>query len=249
METDPIKQFEITRLIPLEIAGLDASFTNAALWMMLVVLAASVFMLFGIRSRSTVPGRIQAMVEMLYEFVANMLRDNAGKEARPYFPFIFTLFVFILGCNLAGLLPYSFTVTSHIVVTFALAIVVFLGVTGIGFLKHGFHFLRLFAPEGVPWWLLPLITPMEIISYFIRPISLSVRLFANMLAGHLMLKVFAGFVVALGGLGAFGVLGAAAAFGFEIALTLLELLVAVLQAYVFAILSCIYLNDALHPAH
>jgi len=249
LETDPIKQFEISRLIPLEIAGVDASITNAAMWMMAVVLAISVFMLFGIRRRATVPGRSQAMVEMLYEFVAGMVRDNAGNEARPYFPFIFTLFVFILGCNLAGLLPYSFTVTSHIVVTFALAMAVFVGVTIVGFVKHGLKFLRLFAPEGVPLWLLPLITPMEIISYFIRPISLSVRLFANMLAGHLMLTVFAGFVVALGALGVLGVFGAALAFAFEIALTLLELLVAVLQAYVFAILSCIYLNDALHPAH
>lgn len=249
MDTDPIEQFEIQRLIALEIAGVDASITNSAVWMMIVVGAVSLFMVLGMRRASAVPGRMQSAVEAFYEFVAGMVRDNVGSEGRPYFPFIFTLFAFILGCNLAGLLPYSFTVTSHIVVTFALAMVVFLGVTIVGFVKHGLGFLRLFAPEGVPLWMLPLIAPMEVISYFIRPVSLSVRLFANMLAGHMMLKVFAGFVVSLGALGIFGIFGAALAFAFEIALTLLELLVAVLQAYVFAILSCIYLNDAMHPSH
>lgn len=249
MDTDPIHQFEIKRLIELEIAGMDASFTNSALWMMIVVLAVSVFMGLGMRRPAAVPGRLQSAVELFYEFVASMVRDNVGNEGRPYFAFIFTLFAFILGCNLAGLLPYSFTVTSHIVVTFALAAVVFVGVTVVGFAKHGLGFLRLFAPEGVPWWMMPLIVPMELISYFIRPVSLSVRLFANMLAGHMMLKVFAGFVVSLGALGVFGVFGAALSFAFEIALTLLELLVAALQAYVFAVLSCIYLNDAMHPSH
>jgi len=249
VDTDPIEQFEIHRLIALEIAGVDASITNSALWMMIVVVAVSLFMFFGMRRAAAVPGRMQSAVELFYEFVAGMVRDNVGNEGRPYFAFIFTLFAFILGCNLAGLLPYSFTVTSHIVVTFALAMVVFVGVTVVGFVKHGLGFLRLFAPEGVPWWMMPLIVPMEIISYFIRPVSLSVRLFANMLAGHMMLKVFAGFVVSLGALGVLGIFGAALSFAFEIALTLLELLVAALQAYVFAVLSCIYLNDALHPSH
>lgn len=249
MATNPIEQFQIIPKVPLEIAGLDASITNSALWMMVVVGALSAFMLAGMRRSAPVPTRLQSMVELLYEFVANMVRENVGAEGRRYFPFIFTLFAFILGCNLAGMLPYSFTVTSHIAVTFALALVVFLGVTIIGFAKNGVSFLRLFAPHGVPLWLMPLIVPMEIISYFIRPISLSVRLFANMLAGHLMLKVFAGFVVSLGALGIGGALVATLPFAFNLALTALEFLVAALQAYVFAVLSCIYLNDALHPSH
>lgn len=249
METDPIHQFEIQRKLPLEIAGLDASITNSSLWMLGVVAALSLFLMLAMRRAAAVPGRMQSMAELLYEFVANMVRENVGAEGRPYFAFIFTLFAFILGCNLAGLLPYSFTVTSHIVVTFALAFVVFLGVTVIGFVRHGLGFLRLFAPEGAPLWLLPLIVVMEVMSYFMRPISLSVRLFANMLAGHLMLKVFGGFVASLGALGGLGILAASLPFAFDVALNGLEILIAGLQAYVFAVLSCIYLNDALHPAH
>lgn len=239
MSNSPLAQFEIKRLIPMEVAGQDVSFTNASLWMVLVVLTVTLFMNLGMRRAALVPGRWQSMVEMVYEFVANMLQDTTGHEGRKYFPFIFTLFIFILCANLLGLVPYSFTVTSHIIVTFALAAVVFLMVTAVGFAKHGLHFLKYFVPSGVPFIMLPLLVVIEVISYLTRPISLSVRLFANMMAGHTMLKVFGGFAVALGALGILPVL-------FIVAITGLELLVAVLQAYVFAVLTCIYLNDALH---
>ena len=236
----PLAQFEIKTLIPLKVAGYDISFTNSALFMAITVVAIMFFMIAGMRKGALVPSRWQLSVEMCYEFVANMLHDTAGREARKYFPFIFTLFMFILFANLIGMLPYfGFTFTSHIAVTFAMAAFVFIGVTIIGLAKHGFKFFSLFLPHGTPWWLLWLIIPIEIISYLSRPISLSVRLFANMVAGHTMLKVFGGFVVALG---VFGF----APFIFIIALTGLELLVACLQAYVFAILTCMYLNDALH---
>jgi F-type H+-transporting ATPase subunit a len=245
----PLEQFKITPIAEMEVAGVDASFTNSSLWMVIVVTALTVFLLGGMRRNALVPGRWQAMVEMAYEFVANMVKENVGREGKQFFPFIFTLFMFVLGGNLAGMLPYSFTFTSHIIVTLALALVVFVGVTLLGIAKHGFGFLKLFVPSGVPAPLYLLIVPVEVLSYFTRPISLSVRLFANMMAGHIMLKVFAGFVVSLG---AAGILGAGAAvlpFAFNIFLVGLELLVAFLQAYVFAILSCIYLHDALHPAH
>jgi F-type H+-transporting ATPase subunit a len=235
----PLAQFEIKRLVPMEVAGYDVSFTNSSLWMVLVVLTVTLFMNLGMRRAALVPGRWQSMVEMLYEFVANMLQETAGNEGRKYFPFIFTLFIFILCANLLGLIPYSFTVTSHIIVTFALAAVVFLVVTAVGFIKHGLHFLKFFVPSGVPFIMLPLLVVIEVISYLTRPISLSVRLFANMMAGHTMLKVFGGFAVALGALGILPIL-------FIVAITGLELLVALLQAYVFAVLTCIYLNDALH---
>ncbi|GIX16312.1 MAG: ATP synthase subunit a [Rhodothalassiaceae bacterium] len=246
----PIEQFEIHRHVPLEIAGLDLSITNSSLWMLGVVGTLSLLMLAATSRARLVPGRLQTAAELAYGFVANMLKDNAGDGGRPFFPFIFTLFFFILGANLAGLLPYSFTVTSHIIVTFTLAAIVFVGVTIVGFVKHGIGFLRLFVPSGAPLGLLFLIVPMEVLSYFVRPVSLSVRLFANMLAGHVMLKVFGGFVatfLAFGGI--LGIAGAVLPLAFTFALTALEFLVAVLQAYVFAVLSCIYLNDALHPAH
>ena len=193
--------------------------------------------------RALVPGRLQSVAELAYEFVANMVRENVGSAGQRYFPFIFTLFMFVLASNMLGMVPYSFTVTSHIVVTFALATVVFLGVTVIGFAKHGAGFLKFFVPSGVPVALLPLLVVIEVISYLTRPVSLSVRLFANMMAGHTMLKVFAGFVIGL------GVIGGWAPLAFMVAFTGLELLVAFLQAYVFAILTCIYLNDALHMHH
>jgi F-type H+-transporting ATPase subunit a len=195
------------------------------------------------RRQALVPGRVQSAAEMAYEFVANMLQDNVGHGGKPYFPFVFSLFMFILFANLLGMVPYSFTTTSHIVVTFAFAIVVFVGVTIIGFALHGMHYLRLFVPSGVPWPFLFLLVPIELLSYLIRPVSLSVRLFANMLAGHTMLKVFAGFVISL------GVLLGWAPLAFVAALTGLEILIAFLQAYVFAVLSCIYLNDAVHMHH
>ena len=249
MATSPIEQFEVHTKVPLEVAGIDVSFTNSSQWMVIVLLALTVFMVGGMRKNAVVPGRWQSMVEMAYEFIAGMVRDNVGKEGKAYFPFIFTLFMFILGSNLAGMIPGSFTVTSHIAVNFAMAIFVFLGVTLIGFIKNGAGYLKLFAPSGVPGWLLPLIVAIEIISYCTRPISLAVRLFANMLAGHIMMKVFAGFIISLGALGAVGIVGAIAPFTVTVLLTGLEILVACLQAFVFTILTCIYLHDAMHPAH
>ncbi|NOZ42299.1 MAG: F0F1 ATP synthase subunit A [Alphaproteobacteria bacterium] len=240
MVEGPLAQFEITTLIPITIGGHDVSFTNSSLFMALAVLGVMFFMVAGMRKGSLVPGRWQLCVEVCYEFVANMLHDAAGRDARKYFPFIFTLFMFILFANLLGLVPFvGFAFTSHIIVTFAMAIFVFVGVTLIGLAKHGFKFFNLFIPKGAPKALLPLLVVIEIVSYLTRPISLSVRLFANMVAGHTMLEVFGGFVVALG---VFGV----APFAFIVVLISLELLVAVLQAYVFAILTCLYLNDALN---
>ena len=238
---DPMHQFDVVPLIPIHIGGIDLSFTNSSLWMVIAVLTIAAMTVFVPRAR--VPGRWQAAIEALYEFTRTMVEQNAGKNALPYFPFVFCLFMFVLLCNLLGMVPYSFTVTSHIAVTFALAISIFVGVTVLGFAKNGFGFLRLFAPRGVPWILLPPLVVIELISYFTRPISLSVRLFANMMAGHTMLKVFGGFVVALGFIGGWAPLA------FMVAITGLEVLVAVMQAYVFAILTCIYLNDALNMAH
>lgn len=240
---DPMHQFEIKRFVELELFGLDASFTNASLFMVIGIALISLLTIGGMRGRSLVPTRLQSVVELSYEFVANMVRQNVGAAGMKYFPFIFSLFMFILFMNMLGMIPYSFTVTSHIIVTFAMAVVVITGVTVVGFIRHGFGFLRLFAPSGVPIFLLPLIMPIELISYLMRPISLSVRLFANMMAGHTMLKVFAGFTIAL------GVLGGWAPVAFLVAFTALEVLVAFLQAYVFAILSCIYLNDAINMHH
>lgn len=247
---DPMYQFEIKRYLPLEIFGVDASFTNSASIMLLAVLVAGGFLFFSTRGRALVPGRMQSIAEICYEFVANMVRDNVGTAGLKYFPLVFTLFVFILACNMLGMLPlgkYTFTPTSHIIVTFALAMLVFLTVTIVGFAKHGLGFLKLFVPSGVPAVLLPLMVVIELISYLTRPISLSVRLFANMLAGHTMLKVFASFVVALGA--NFWVVGGIPPLAFMVGLTGLEVLVAFLQAYVFAVLTCIYLNDAVNMHH
>ncbi len=248
-EHSPLEQFEIHPIIDLSFAGVDASFTNSSLFMVLVVGLLTLFTISATRGSALVPGRGQAMLEMAYEFIAAMVRDNAGRDAKPFFPFVFTLFMFVLGSNVMGMIPGSFTVTSHIAVTFALAALVFVGVTLLGFIKNGAKFLKLFAPSGVPLALLPLIILIELVSYMSRPISLSVRLFANMLAGHIMLKVFAGFVISLGSLGAIGVAAAVMPFALNVVLTGLEFLVAFLQAYVFAILTCVYLHDALHPEH
>lgn len=208
--------------------------------MSLAVILIASFLVFGMRKRALVPGRWQSMAELSYEFVANLLRDTVGNEGRKYFPFVFTLFMFILFGNMLGMIPYSFTFTSHIIVTFAMAAAVFIGVTVLGFVKHGFHFFSFFVPPGVSVVLWPLMIPIEIISYLSRPISLAVRLFANLTAGHTMLKVFAGFVVSL------GIVGGILPLAFVVALTGLELLIAFLQAYVFTILTCFYINDALH---
>jgi F-type H+-transporting ATPase subunit a len=239
----PMEQFEIKRLLHLNLFGIDASFTNSSTWMIIAVILATAVFVWGMRQRALVPGRLQSVAELGYEFIAGMVRDNVGDGGKKYFPFILTLFIFILFCNVLGLVPYSFTPTSHIVVTFAMAAFVFIGVTIIGFARHGLHFLSLFVPKGVPFVLLLLLVPIEIISYFIRPFSLSIRLFANMLAGHTMLKVFGGFVVML------GIIGGWAPLAFIVVFTGLELLIAFLQAYVFAILTCLYLNDAIHLSH
>ncbi|MEX1148343.1 MAG: F0F1 ATP synthase subunit A [Sphingomonadales bacterium] len=239
MAESPLAQFEVKSLIPMQFGSVDISFTNSSLFMVAIVGLMTLFMIGGMRRAAVVPGRWQSMVEMMYEFVAGMVSSTTGSEGRRFFPFVFTLFTFILCANLLGLLPYAFTVTSHIIVTFALAAAVFIGVTVVGFVKHGAGFLRYFVPAGIPKILLPLLVVIEVISYLTRPMSLSVRLFANMMAGHTMLKVFGGFVVALG---AFGVLP----FLFIVAIMALEVVVALLQAYVFAVLTCIYLNDALH---
>ena len=244
MAANPMQQFKVKTIGPkIELGNFDISFTNSSLFMVLVILSIILFFIVATQNKSLIPSKLQLVAEMIYEFVAKMINDTAGQDARPYFPFILSLFLFVLFSNMIGMIPYSFTITSHIVVTFALAIVIFFGVTIIGFLKHGIKYLELFVPKGVPKLLLPLIIVIEIISYLSRPISLSVRLFANMMAGHTMLKVFGGFVVSL------GLVGGWLPLGFSVALTGLEILVAFLQAYVFAILTCIYLNDALHLHH
>ena len=236
----PLAQFAIEPLAPIHIGGLDASFTNSALWMVIAVGGITAFMLLGTRKQAIVPGRWQSLCEGMYDFVSNLLKENVGNEGRAYFPFIFSLFMFILFCNLFGLLPGAFTVTSHIIVTVAMALFVFVGVTIIGIVRHGLHFFSYFVPQGAPVWLIPVMIPIEILSYFIRPMSLSVRLFANMVAGHVMLAVVGGFVFAMGVW--FGWIPLA----FVTVLFGLELLIACLQAYVFTILTCIYLHDAIH---
>ncbi|WP_072394981.1 F0F1 ATP synthase subunit A [Hyphomicrobium sp. CS1GBMeth3] len=238
-----MSQFEIKRLIPLEAFGYDISFTNSSLFMVLALVIISGFLIFAMSGRSLVPGRVQSIAEGLYEFIANIVKENLGQEGMRYFPWVFTIFVFILTLNMLGMVPGSFTVTSHIIVTFALAAMVWITVTLIGFARHGLGYLKLFVPEGVPLWLMPLIVPIELVSYLIRPVSLSVRLFANMMAGHTMLKVFASFAVSLPFVAkAFPVL-------FTAAFTGLEFLVAFLQAFIFTVLTCIYLNDAVNMHH
>ena len=236
----PLAQFDIKPLIELQMGQMNVSFTNSALFMSFTVILVVIFLIFGMRKGALIPGRWQSMAELSYEFVANLLRDTVGAEGRHYFPFVFTLFMFILFGNMLGMIPYSFTFTSHIIVTFAMALVVFFGVTILGFVKHGFHFVSFFVPPGVSVLLWPLMIPIEIISYLSRPISLSVRLFANLTAGHTMLKVFAGFVVSM------GIVGGILPLAFVIALTGLEILIAFLQAYVFTILTCFYINDAIN---
>jgi F-type H+-transporting ATPase subunit a len=235
----PLAQFEIKPLIQIHVGGLDLSFTNSALMMVIALALAITLLIVGTRKRAVVPGRLQSIAELSYEFVANIVRESVGAEGRAYFPLVFSLFIFVLFGNMLGMIPYGFTFTSHIIVTFTMALMVFLLVTILGFAKHGIHFFTFFCPPGVSWILMPLMIPIEIISYLSRPISLGVRLFANMTAGHIMLKVFAGFVPTLGVLGILPL-------GFVFALTGLELLIAFLQAYVFAVLTSLYINDALH---
>ncbi|MEO5321997.1 F0F1 ATP synthase subunit A [Mesorhizobium sp. CC13] len=249
MATDPIHQFQISKLIPIEVGGLDFSFTNSAAFMVATVAAAGAFLFLTTSSRSMVPTRSQSIAEMSYEFIASMLRDAAGTGGMRFFPLVFSLFMFVLVANLLGLFPYFFTVTSHIIVTFALALLVIGTVIVYGFAKHGLGFLKLFVPSGIPGILVPLVVIIEVISFLSRPVSLSVRLFANMLAGHITVKVFAGFVTSLSALGAFGIAGSVLPLMMTVAITALEVLVAFLQAYVFAVLTCMYLNDAVHPGH
>ena len=244
MTLNPMHQFEVYKIGPgINIGGINLSFTNASLFMAISSMLILSLLFFGTKKKSLIPSKIQLITEMSYTFVAKMINDTAGSSAKPFFPFIFTLFMFFLFCNMVGMLPYSFTVTSHIIVTLIMALFIFIAVTIIGFAKHGFKYLSIFVPSGVPAVLLPLITVIEIISYLSRPVSLSVRLFANMMAGHTMLNVFGGFVISL------GLLGGWLPLSFTVALTGLEILIAFLQAYVFAILTCIYLNDALNLNH
>jgi F-type H+-transporting ATPase subunit a len=250
MAANPLDQFVIKPIITFgKVGNSEIAFTNSSLFMGVVVAVIGVFFMVATSQRALVPGRLQSFAEMLYEFVAGTLKSAAGKEGMQYFPLVFSLFLFVLVANFVGMIPTAFTVTSHIIVTFALAMIVFLSVIIIGFAKNGTHFLGLFVPSGAPVWLMPFLVVIEVISFLSRPISLSMRLFANMLAGHIALKVFAGFVVSLGALGVGGILGATLPLGMIVALTALEFLVAFLQAYVFTILTCVYLNDALHPGH
>jgi len=236
----PLEQFNINTLVPIKLGSVDASLTNSGLYMILTVIAVTLFLTLSIRRRGMVPGRWQSMAELSYEFIAGMVRDNVGPEGRAYFPFVFSLFMFILFANLIGLVPYSFTTTSHIIVTFAMAAFVFLGVTTIGLVRHKLRFFTYFMPPGVPVFMAPILIPIEVVSYLSRPVSLSIRLFANMMAGHTMLVVFGAFVIPLGFIGGWAPLMV------NVALTGFEFLVAVLQAYVFTVLTCIYLHDAIH---
>jgi len=251
MTLDPIHQFNIDNLFTIgHIGGQPIYFTNSSAYMLVAVAVICLLMIGGVAGRQLVPGRFQSMAEVSYEFVASMIRSNAGAEGMRFFPLVFSLFMFILVSNLVGIIPYTFTVASHIIITATFALLVFFTVLMYGFYKNGMKFFKIFVPSGVPIYILPLVVTIEIISFFSRPLSHSVRLFANMLAGHITLKVFAGFVAMLGTtLGAIGWIGGMLPLALTVALTALELLVAFLQAYVFAILTCIYLNDALHPGH
>jgi len=246
---DPIHQFEIHTIVPIKIFGWDVSFTNSSAYMLATVLLIAGFYMLSMRARSLVPTRMQSVAEVSHEFVSGMLRDSTGHGGMKYFPFVFSLFIFIFAANMLGMVPGAFTVTSHIIVTAALAALVFFTVLLVGFAKNGLSFLKLFVPQGVPVLILPLVVAIEIISFLSRPISHSVRLFANMLAGHITLKVFGGFVVMLLGAGTTFSWLAPLPLAMAVALTALEFLVAFLQAYVFTMLTCMYLNDALHPGH
>jgi F-type H+-transporting ATPase subunit a len=247
---DPIHQFQIVDLISFgKVGASPIAFTNSALYMGLAVGVTAAIMLGATVARSVVPGRMQSVAEITYEFVENIIRDTMGEDGMRFFPLVFSLFMFLVVSNVIGVIPYNFTVASHLIVTVALALLVFFTVLVYGIWKHGLHFFNLFVPKGIPVYILPAIVVIEILSFLSRPISHSVRLFANMLAGHITLQVFAGFVTLLGGLGILGGLGATLPLAMTVALTALELLVAFLQAYVFTVLTCIYLNDALHPGH
>ncbi len=255
--TDPIHQFVIQDIFKIATIGGDGTagsgtniaFTNSSLFMVVVVALISLYLIMSTGGKRLIPNKAQLLSELTYEFVAGMVRSSAGTAGMKFFPLVFCLFTFIFVANIIGLVPYFFTVTSHIIVTFALSMLVFLTVIVYGFLKNGPKFLKLFVPAGVPAYILPIVTPIEIISFLSRPISLSVRLFGNILAGHITLKVFTGFIVTMSSLGFFGILGSALPLIMGVALTGLEFLVGAVQAYVFAVLTCMYLNDAIHPSH
>lgn len=255
--TDPISQFNIYTLFSFGTVGADENgangvelvFTNSALFMVLAVTFTAGYLILSTRGRGLVPSRVQLVSEILYEFIANMVRSSAGNEGMKFFPFVFTIFTFILITNMLGMYPYFFTVAAQLIVTVALALLVMTIVVVYGVKKNGFGFLKLFVPSGVPVPVLFLVVPIEILSFLSRPLSLSLRLFGNMLAGHIVIKVFAGFVVMLTGMGAFGIVGAILPLGMTVALTGLEFLVSGLQAFVFTILTCVYLNDAINPGH
>jgi F-type H+-transporting ATPase subunit a len=247
---DPIHQFEINKIFTIgTVGGHEIAFTNSSLFMVIAVGIIGTLLVGMTASRSIVPGRLQSLAELSYEFVATTIRSTAGSEGMRFFPLVFSLFMFILVANIVGLIPYTFTVTSHIIITVSLALLVFFTVVIYGFARNGLKFFKLFVPSGIPIFILPLVVFIEVFSFLLRPVSHSVRLFANMLAGHIALKVFASFIPLLAGLGILGWAGAALPLGMVVALTALELLVAFLQAYVFTILTCIYLNDTLHPGH
>lgn len=246
---NPIHQFEIQPLVPFTLGGIDLSFTNSALWMTIGVVASLSLLTLAMRKKALIPTRGQLVAEGLYKFIASLVRDNVGEKGMGYFPFVFTLFMVVLLGNLLGMIPGSFTYTSHIAVTGVLALIIFLVVTVMGFVRHGLHFLQLFCPPGVPLWIAPLIIPIEIISYLSRPVTLSLRLFINMLAGHLMVKVIAGFSVMMVGAGVAGMLGSLGPMLFNVMLIGFEIFVAFVQAYVFALLTCIYLRDTVELAH
>jgi len=257
LANDPIHQFVITDIFTFgtiggdgtEGSGITLAFTNSALFMVLTTITICAYLILTTRRRGLVPNRWQLTSEMTYEFVANMVRSNAGTEGMKFFPFVFSLFMFIFIGNMYGMVPYFYTFTSQIIVTFVLAMLVMIVVVGYGFIKNGPKFLKLFVPAGVPGYIVPIVTPIEVISFLSRPISLSVRLFGNMLAGHITLKVFTGFVVSLASFGALGILGAALPLVMGVAITALEFMVSTVQAYVFAVLTSLYLNDAIHPSH
>lgn len=247
MSNDPIHQFQLHKLVPLEIGGVDFSFTNSSMFMVATVVLSAGFLIWSTGGRGLIPTRAQSVAEMTYEFVAGMLRDSAGSEGMKFFPLVFSLFLFTLVANMFGMFPYFLTVTSHVIVTVALALLVFFTVIIVGLYKHGVGFFKLFVPSGVPMAIMPLVVAIEVISFLARPVSHSIRLFANMLAGHITLKVFAGFVVSLSSFGVIGSFGAILPMLMTVGLTALEFLVAFLQAYVFTMLTCMYINDALHP--
>lgn len=248
-KVDPIHQFRIFPLVEWHPGGYDLSFTNASLFMVLIVVCTGAYFYFTTRGRRIIPTRAQSVSEMFYEFTVDMLKDAAGEEGMRFFPFVFTLFAFVTIANIIGMVPHIFEVTAQLVVTAALALVVFFMVVIAGLMRHGLHFFRLFVPKDIPKPILPVIIVIEVISFLTRPVSHSVRLFANMLAGHITIKVFAGFVFTLGTYSVLGLFAAPLPLAMVVALSALEILIAFLQAYVFAMLTCIYLNDAIHPGH